>query len=224
MRVTWLGQGGLLFEKNGFRIMIDPYLSDSVEKTDPNKHRRFSVPEDVFRLQPDVMIFTHDHLDHFDPETADKYLHKDSALTVLSPRSVWEKVRHYPGAHNPVLISPGTVWSEGCIRFATVKAEHSDPYAIGIILNDGEKKYYITGDTLYNEQVLSQIPTDIHAVFLPVNGVGNNMNMTDAATFAAKVDAKFTVPIHYGLFDDLQIDTFAAKNKLTLKLFEETEF
>ena len=29
MNVTWLGQAGFLLEKNGKKILIDPYLSDS---------------------------------------------------------------------------------------------------------------------------------------------------------------------------------------------------
>ena len=223
MQVTWLGQAGLLFRKNGFRIMIDPYLSDSIGTLNPSKHRSFPVDEKVFLIKPDVMIFTHDHLDHFDPETAEKFLHENSSVAVLSPRTVWEKVRNYPGNHNYILLSPGTTWTEKGIRFTAVKAEHSDPNAIGIILDDGEKKYYITGDTLYNEEIFAHIPKDIYAVFLPINGQGNNMNMTDAANFAARIGAKFTVPIHYGLFDDIQIDTFEVTNKITLKLFEEME-
>ena len=223
MRITWLGQAGLLFEKNGFKIMIDPYLSDSIGALNPSKHRRFPVDEKVFQLKPNVMIFTHDHLDHFDPETAEKFLHINSSVTVLSPQTVWDKVRRYPGNHNHVMVSPGTTWTENGIRFTAVKAEHSDPKAIGIILDDGEKKYYITGDTLYNEAIFSQIPNDIFAVFLPINGQGNNMNMVDAANFAKRIGAEITVPIHYGLFDDIQIETFSIENKITLKLFEEME-
>lgn len=223
MRITWLGQAGLLFEKNSFKIMIDPYLSDSIGALNPSKHRRFPVDEKVFQLKPNVMIFTHDHLDHFDPETAEKFLHVNSSVTVLSPQTVWDKVRRYPGNHNHVMVSPGTTWTENGIRFTAVKAEHSDPKAIGIILDDGEKKYYITGDTLYNEAIFSQIPNDIFAVFLPINGQGNNMNMVDAANFAKRIGAEITVPIHYGLFDDIQIETFSIENKITLKLFEEME-
>ena len=223
MRITWLGQAGLLFEKNGFRTMVDPYLSDSIGALNPSKHRCFPVDEKVFQTKPDVMIFTHDHLDHFDPETAEKFLHKESSVTVLSPQNVWDKVRHYPGNHNCVLLNPGTTWTQNGIRFTAVKAEHSDPKAIGIILDDGEKKYYITGDTLYNEAIFPQLPEDIYAVFLPINGQGNNMNMTDAANFAERIGAKITVPIHYGLFDDIQIETFTISNKVTLKLFEEME-
>jgi len=31
IKITYLGQAGFLFEKDGFKIMIDPYLSNSVE-------------------------------------------------------------------------------------------------------------------------------------------------------------------------------------------------
>ena len=223
MRVTWLGQAGLLFNKNGCQIMIDPYLSDSIGALNPSKHRTFPVDENVFRIKPDIMIFTHDHLDHFDPETAKIYLHEDSSVTILSPQSVWEKVRHFPGNHNCILLNPRTTWTEDNIRFTAIKAEHSDPKAIGIILDDGEKKYYITGDTLYNEEIFSQLPEDIYAVFLPINGLGNNMNMTDAANFGKRIGAKYVVPIHYGLFDNIEIETFNIDNKITLKLFEEME-
>lgn len=223
MRITWLGQAGLLFNKNGFQIMIDPYLSDSIGSLNPNKHRSFPVDENIFQVQPDVMIFTHNHLDHFDPESAAKFIHENTSVTVLSPQTVWDKVRHFPGKHNCVLLSPGTTWTEGGIQFTAVKAEHSDPKAIGIILNDGEKKYYITGDTLYQEEIFTQLPNDIYAVFLPVNGQGNNMNMIDAANFASRIGAKFTVPLHYGLFDNIQIDEFHVQNKFILKLFEEME-
>ncbi len=35
MKITWLGQAGLLFESNGIKLIVDPYLSDSVEKINP---------------------------------------------------------------------------------------------------------------------------------------------------------------------------------------------
>ena len=35
MKITWLGQAGLLFETNGVTIIVDPYLSDSVKEINP---------------------------------------------------------------------------------------------------------------------------------------------------------------------------------------------
>jgi len=223
MKCTWLGQGGLLFEKDGFQIMIDPYFSNSVEKVNPKNYRRLPVKEGYLKLRPHVMIFTHNHLDHYDPETVPYFLNGESRVVVLAPGSVWETVRKIGGENNYVLFNRHTVWTEGGVRFTAVMAAHSDSTPIGVILDDGEKKYYVTGDTLYNEEIFSDLPEDIDTVFLPVNGVGNNMNMTDAAAFAKRVGAKRTIPIHIGMFDCLDPEDFTCENKYVPKVYEEFE-
>ena len=58
----------------------------------------------------------------------------------------------------------------------------------------------------YNEAIFKEIPDDIDTVFLPVNGVGNNMNLTDAKRFAKRIGAKKAVPIHFGMFDELKAE------------------
>ena len=221
MKVTYLGQAGLLFEKRGFKIMIDPYLSDSVEKINPENYRRVPVDESFFKIKPDVMIFTHNHLDHYDPETVTHFIDENSNITVLAPKSVWDEVRKIGGNNNYILFNRHTEWTQSGIRFAAVKAEHSDVTPIGVIIDDGERKYYATGDTLYNEEIFADIPSDIYALFLPVNGVGNNMNMTDAARFAKRINAERTVPIHIGMFDELTADSFYCENKVIPKIYEE---
>ena len=221
MKCIWLGQAGMLFEKDGFKIMIDPYLSNSVEKINSRNYRRVVVDESFFEIKPDVMIFTHNHLDHYDPETVKKFITADSNILVLAPKSVWDEVRKIGGNNNYILFNRHTSWTESGIRFTAVKAEHSDPTPIGVIIGDGAKKYYITGDTLYNEEIFEDIPNDIYALFLPVNGVGNNMNMTDAARFAKRVNAKVTVPIHIGMFDELSSDDFECDNKVIAEIYKE---
>lgn len=221
MKVTYLGQAGLLFEKRGFKIMIDPYLSDSVEKINPKNYRRVPVDESFFKIKPDVMIFTHNHLDHYDPETVVHFIDENSNITVLAPKSVWDEVRRIGGNNNYVLFNRHTEWTQNGIKFTAVKAEHSDITPIGVIIDDGERKHYVTGDTLYNEEIFGDIPSDIYALFLPVNGVGNNMNMTDAARFAKRINAEWTVPIHIGMFDELTADSFYCKNKVIPKIYKE---
>ena len=208
MKIIYLGQAGLLFENENLKIMIDPYLSNSVEKINPNNYRRVAVDERFFEVKPDIMIFTHNHLDHYDPETVKHFITKDSDLLVLAPKSVWDEVRKIGGNNNYVLFNRHTSWTQNGICFTAVKAEHSDTTPIGVIIDDGEKKYYITGDTLYNEEIFADIPSDIYALFLPINGVGNNMNMTEAAKFARQINAQKTVPIHIGMFDELKADCF----------------
>ena len=224
MEIIFLGQAGLLFRKGDFKILIDPYLSNSVEKVNPKNYRRLAVDESFFDIKPDVMIFTHDHLDHYDPETVEKFLMtSERAITVLSPSSVWNKVRAFGGDHNYILFDRHTEWTVGGICFLAVKAQHSDPCAIGVILEDlsENKKYYVTGDTLYNSEIFDDIPMDIHVLFLPINGVGNNMNAHDASRFAKRIGAQITVPLHFGMFDELTPDIFTVKNTVVPEIYKK---
>ena len=221
MKITYLGQAGLMFEVNGKVILIAPYLSDSVEKINPKNYRRKPVDENFLKIKPDIMIFTHNHLDHYDPETVKHYINENSNITVLAPSSVWCEVRKFGGNNNYVLFNRHTQWSEFGICFTAVKAEHSDISPIGVILDNGDKKYYVTGDTLYNEDIFEDIPEDIYALFLPVNGVGNNMNMCDAARFVKRVNPEKTVPVHIGLFDEITADGFECENKVIAEIYKE---
>ena len=69
MKITWLGQAGLLFESNEIKIIIDPYLSNSVESIQPHFWRRMPVDEKFLKITPDVIVLTHDHLDHTDTDS-----------------------------------------------------------------------------------------------------------------------------------------------------------
>ena len=224
MQITWIGQAGLLIDTGKIRIMVDPYLSDSVAKVNPKNWRRVPVKEALFKEALDVIVVTHDHLDHLDPETLPKLLDTEKALTVLAPYHAWQKAQKSGGNHNYVMFNRGTVWTQDGVSFTAVKAEHSDLTAIGLILDDGREKLYITGDTLYNTEIFKDLPTDIDAVFLPINGVGNNMNITDAKRFAGKTGAKWAVPIHWGMFDALDPADFDLDNAVIPTIYEEVKY
>lgn len=204
MKVTWLGQAGFLFEDKNIKIIIDPYLSDSCHKVNPRSYRRYPVDESYFNIKPDVIVLTHDHLDHTDPETLDHYLKDAEGITVLASANAWQKVRGYGPLHNYVMFNAGTEFTVNGITFKAVYAEHSDREAIGVIFSDGERNYYVTGDTLYNSKVFEGVKENIDILFLPINGVGNNMNLYDAYRFADKIGAEKTVVCHFGLFDELK--------------------
>ena len=223
MKITHIGQAGLLLESKDLTIMIDPYFTDSVGAVDPKKHRRVSMDDTLWDVKPDVLIFTHDHLDHYDPETAERILKTHSGITVLCPNSVWQKVRLNGGGNNYVLFDRHTQWTEKGARFSAVRAAHSDSFAIGVILEAEGKTLYVTGDTLYNTEVLADVPKGIDLVFLPVNGVGNNMNACDAARFVNTCGAKTAVPMHVGMFDDMTGDVLGMDNKVVLAIYESME-
>lgn len=224
MNVTWITQAGLVFESEKCTVMVDPYLSNSVaERLDPKKERRIPVDEKIFDIHPDVIIITHDHLDHLDPDTLKRFLCRgdDVKITVLAPENAYKKLLEFGGGHNYVLLAPHSVWSEKGLTFYAVGAEHSDRCAAGYIIDDNDKTYYVTGDTLYNYDVIDDVielcEDGVDYVFLPINGVGNNMNIRDAADFACEIGAKCAVPLHYGLFDSINPRDFDFDNTLILE-------
>ena len=223
MKITWLGQAGLMFEINGKIILIDPYLSNSVAKIQPQNYRRQPIDERFLKIEPDVIVITHNHADHLDKETLCHYLKENSKVLVLAPNGAWQETRKFGGLkNNYVLFNNGTTWTEAFATFRAVKAEHSDENAIGVIISIENKNYYITGDTLYNEKVFESLPKEeIEMLFIPVNGVGNNMNMLDAKRFAERVNAKYNVPIHVGMFDDLTVEKVPLERKICPRIYGE---
>lgn len=221
MKITWLGQAGLLIESEGVQVMIDPYLSDSVAAVNSKNYRRVPVEERFLRMRPDVLICTHNHLDHTDPETLKHYLDRDGGILVLAPEAAWQEARKFGHDHNYVRFNRHTQWTYNHIRFTAVKAEHSDPHPIGVIIEAEGKVLYITGDTLYNTEIFADLPEQIDAVFLPVNGVGNNMNMVDAKRFCEMTGARRAVPMHCGLFDSIDMNEFAFEPKAVPAIYEE---
>ena len=227
MKVTWLTQAGLLFDNGKIRVLVDPYLSDTLGASDPTKRRSVPVPAEYTALAPDVLVITNTARDRLDDATLDPILSAERGITVLASEGAYNRVRHFGGAHNYVLLSPHSVWSEGGITFYSVKAEHSDRTAIGIILDDGEKTYYVSGDTLYNYDVLDDcldlVENGVDYAFLPIDGRDCNMNAKDAADFAYELGAGRAVPVHYGLFDAINPADFDFEDALVLTPFVETE-
>lgn len=222
VKITYLGQAGFLFEYKDTKIMIDPYLSNSVAKYQPQNERRFPVDERFFSIKPNVMIITHNHGDHYDKETFNRFIHGESNVSVLCPYSVWDDARKQGGKNNFILFDVGTSVTLNDIVFTAVKAVHSDMHAIGVLIEIEKEKYYITGDTLYNESIFKTLPKGKYkALFLPINGVGNNMNAVEAKRFAKKVKAQYVVPMHIGLFDNLTGEILEVENRVVAENYKE---
>jgi hypothetical protein len=108
--------------------MVAPYLPDSVGERNPKKHRRIPADESIFEIKPDVIIITHDHLDHLDPKTLEHFLSREGdPITVLAPENAYKKLLEFGGDHNYVLLAPHSVWSEGEVK------EHEDYVVVKIV-------------------------------------------------------------------------------------------
>ena len=217
MKLTLLGQAGLLFRTSRATVLTDPYLSDSAF-TISGVHRKKPVPPGAWDIRPDLLLLTHDHIDHYDPETVSAFVNENTRGTVLSPDSVWRRVRKTGGENNYVRMEPGVTWTEKGVEVTALTARHSDPYAIGFALKADGLRILMTGDTLLD--LNWKLPDGFEApdfLFLPINGRGNNMNADDAAKLARALKAKHAVPLHYGMLDDCTPDAFVYEGKAVLE-------
>jgi len=73
----WLGQNGFAIKLGGQVIYIDPYLSDYCQKHLARDHTRLTESPVNPELIDDasIVIITHDHSDHFDPDTVSVIAH-----------------------------------------------------------------------------------------------------------------------------------------------------
>lgn len=227
MNVTWITEAGLLFESGGVKIAVDPYLSSSQEEVCPDKKRRIPLDPTFLDIAPDVILITHEHPGHLDRETLSHYLSAKKPVTVLAPANAYKELITFGGAHNYVLLSAHSVWSHEHLTFYAVHAEHGDRRAVGFIIDDGKRTFYLSGDTLYNYDVIDDVldlaPDGVDFAFLPINGRGNTMNAKDAADFAYEIGAKAAIPIHYGLFDDIDPKSFDFEDAIILEPYKKTK-
>ena len=228
MKITWLGQNGLLLVGEKLTILVDPYLSYAVDEMNDKMVRKYATDERYLEITPDVILLTHSHIDHTDMKTLTPILSGAvSPVTVLAAKGAYPLVKCLGGEHNYVLLAPHSVWSVEGVTFYSVKAAHSDDNAVGFIIDDGEKTYYVSGDTVYNfdviDDVLDLVEGGVDVAILPINGKGCNMNARDAADFAYEIGAKSAIPVHYGLYDDVDPEDFDFDDKIILTPYVKEE-
>lgn len=224
MELTFLGQAGFLISSNNKLILIDPYLTNNVAKFEPKNVRRQPINVDYLNIQPDYILITHCHLDHYDKETLKVYFKNKKGIKVICPKSVFDDIPSLSKDNNYVLIDVKQIYKDEIIKVTGIKAKHSDPFSLGYLLQIENKKLYFTGDTLFDETILET--EEIHNVDLlglPINGVGNNMNVDQANKFAKSINPKIAIPIHWGMFDDINPKTFEYENRLILDIYKTME-
>lgn len=228
MQIVWLGQGGLMLVSKKNKILIDPYLSNALKKVDKGLKRKFRVKKKFLKVKPDIIILTNCHPDHTDTKTLSKLLKKRSGVTVLSCENAFRTLVDTKDCSkaNHVMFGEGDEWSFNSLHIRGIKARTDDRTAFGLLITDfsDNRKYYVASNTLYNEEIIEQVPKELYAAFVPVSGTFGCMNMQDAERFSKKLDADFVVPINYGMFDSLDPDQFKCLGKVVPKPFRAIEF
>ena len=218
-----LGQSGLFIKTKNLRILIDPYLSNSVEEIDSNDLKRLIPipysPDDLKEI--DFVLITHNHLDHCDPYTIPQIFSKNPNVKFIGPSPV-RKLLDIWGIPKKSIINPklNKIKLDNQVFLNPIPAAHPQitydidnlPNCLGWLLEIYSKKIYIAGDTSLCDELIDFLKKfkSIDIGLLPVNednfyrrkrGIVGNMSIREAFQFAIDINIKKLVPVHWDLFE-----------------------
>jgi L-ascorbate metabolism protein UlaG (beta-lactamase superfamily) len=233
--IWWLGQSGFLLEWNGKKILLDPYLSDSLTKkyaaTD-KPHTRISELVVKPELLKNISIVTssHNHTDHLDAETLLPLFKNNPAIKFIIPEANRDFVADRVKCEKefPVGLNDGrSVTVEGII-FHGIPAKHNEIERdengnckyMGYVIEFGNYKIYHSGDTLWFDEMVDLLKTfAVDVALVPINGndperkVAGNLNCKEAAELVKAINAKYVIPCHYDMFTFNTADVNDFKNE-----------
>jgi len=191
LAITFLGHGTLLMTFKGIRIHVDP----------------FSRVADYARLpQADVILITHEHRDHLDPEALAR-VRTEKTVLILTETCAQQVQGGIVMRHGDMRTING-VTIEAVPAYNLVhKRENGQPFhpqgvGNGYILTFGDRRVYIAGDT-ENIPEMKRL-RDIDCAFLPMN-LPYTMTPEMVADAAKAFRPKILYPYHFGNTDTAKL-------------------
>jgi L-ascorbate metabolism protein UlaG (beta-lactamase superfamily) len=187
LKITFIGHGSLMFQFNDKVIHVDP-VSDVGDYS--------GLPK------ADVILITHEHFDHFHPDTV-KMLNKEDTIIVSNKACSPKIPKGIPMNNNQSRTIKGLeIKAVPAYNIKHMRAPgspfHPKGSGNGYVITFGDKKVYIAGDT-ENIPEMKQL-SDIYIAFLPMN-TPFTMTPEMAAEAALSFRPAILYPYHFSETD-----------------------
>jgi L-ascorbate 6-phosphate lactonase len=221
-RIEHLGQTGLRIDIGDLTVLVDPYLSNSVQELEaPHLVRQVPIPYHPHELTSvDWVLITHDHMDHCDPHTLPALAQASPKARFVGPLPVRKQLEQWGISADRILPTPVAPLDLG--EELTVQAmpaahpkirldQDGQPQAVGYLFRRHDHTLYLAGDTAVCDELLAalKLAAPIDTALLPVNednffrrrmGIVGNMSIREAFDLAAEVGIEQVVPVHWDMF------------------------
>ncbi len=233
LAVWWLGQSGYIIKSRHGMLGVDLYLSEHLTKkyehTNRPHIRMTKAPLRGHELpELDLVLASHKHSDHFDPETLPALLEGTKTWLVI-PEAIREHALNLGLPQERIAgLEAGQTFELAGFRVRAVASAHEGldtdssgrHLYLGYVVEADGRRVYHSGDTIDYPGLAGSLGSDpFDVLFLPVNGrdpargVPGNMTSSEAVELARQVRPRFLVPHHYDMFtfNTIPIDQFVAK-------------
>ncbi len=195
---TWLGHSAFLFDIDGHKLLVDPFLTD-------NPLAAMKADE----VEAEAILVSHAHGDHVGDTVA--IAKRTGAVVVCNfEMGNWFLSK---GVENVVQGNPGGTYDGGFFKAKWTIAHHSSSFPDGtyggqpngFIITAGGKKLYFAGDTalFMDMQQIGAVRLDV--AFLPIGDLFT-MGIDDSIQATKWLNPQHVVPMHFNTWPPITQD------------------
>lgn len=222
----WLGQAGFVIDGAGRRLVIDPYLSDSLAEKYRGKrfsHERMMPPPvaPAGLASVDLVLCTHQHTDHMDPVTLRGIADANLGVRFVVPEALLAEAagRTAAAPDNLIAMDAGhTVNPLPGLRISGIRAAHETldrddrgrHRFLGYAVTLNGTTIYHSGDCIPFLGLAAEVSSAAPDIaLLPVNGrddtrrsngIPGNFTLDEAVELAERCRIAYLIAHHYGMF------------------------
>ena len=218
--LTWLGHSTFLLRLDGKTILTDPFLTANAFPLSRGGPRRHAPPGIQITNLPaiDILVLSHDHLDHLDPKTLRALPHKEK-IAVFVPLGLKRFVEKcgYAAVHELDWRQSAAV---GGLTFTALPAVHNSGRGpnnrnktlwCSWAIRSAAANLFFAGDTAYSPVAFKEIgaargPFD--AALVPIGAYeprnlmrAYHANPEEAVRIGLELEARTLVAMHWGTIE-----------------------
>ena len=194
VKVHWANHATVMLEGSSI-VYIDPYTR--------------AMAGDYY--QADIILVTHPHFDHFDPEAIRRLSMEDTVLLAKEGCDIGDF------DFEARLMNPGDDEEVGDVEVRGVEAYNDhrfrnpgEPFhdkgdCMGVVVKMDGKTFYHASDTDLIDEMNNLKSMDLDIAFLPIGGT-YTMDVEEAVEAVERIEPEKVVPIHYNMIDGTEAD------------------
>ena len=202
-RLWWLGHSGFVLKYRQAIVYVDPLLSQRADRLVAAPFRAADV------THAGLVLCTHAHIGHMDPETLPAMLAASRAAKVVLPITAAQPAHDMGIPYHRMVTTNADLRVEFLDdRIYAVPSAHAQldwtpqggfPY-LGYLVRFSGWTIYHAGDGVPYERLAARLqPYNVNVALLPIGGE-KNFTIPEAARLAEEIRANWLVPMHYDMF------------------------